>query len=958
MVRRLVPAVLAALALQGCGTTDPAPRGVVQGIVLVEGNAIPGVTVELTGPLSRTATTDPSGRYSFDEIPAGAYVVSVRGAPPDAAFPATSRSAVVPEGGTVTVDFQGNFIRTASISGTVTSGGRGIGGITVQLRGAANASAQTDSSGSFGFPGLRAGSYEVEITQIPSFLSFPSTRTSVDLATGQDHVVTFEGRAEVTASAVIQSVTRTLPSGETEPVDPGNVQGRVEVTVTLDRGEDVPDSLLVLLGDQVVGKQTFLQGVGASAEPDGPAQAPMELVFAVNTASFDPESGVPRNLNGETALAVRLATREGGPAAWTASIPVVLQNVDTVTGHVTGGRGPEEDPDGRVWWGGDLSVRVVPVVYQPEREVTAVEVVLRHPGVGNVARVPVLGQAPFTAVFPEEAEVTGSLAGYQTTSEEGDELRVTSARYADGGSVPGLPILLADGLRLDLVPPDPIPFGLPRQSDAQDCCLQNWVGAGLSFVEVVGTPSDAGVGGARATIHVGEAGLTDAEIAGQAEVTHGEDLPPSAGNTAYRAVAVLSDALGNQRVVPLEPTEGNPLANDRGAVFGVDLSRPEGRLDPDGAGVGPIAINPPAGSRWVLQADPGEAGLGPSPARTTVHLLAPGVSGDDSCIIPGPGPCEPVLRTLTETVPSSPPGYMTFRSRVLDRGGNASEVVEARVLRDTSPPQVDPPTHPAALQGGVLRSFASTARDDVDLHLGQVGIRFGDGSGPALPFAPPDTLGRPFDGDLVTLADFTVRFPFVKGLEHAAGSASEGGIPDGELQPAVALQAEAADAAGNRGWASTPVLDAGGSSLQGFGEESRGGDGVRRWGLEASATQVCRPDLMDGTDEAECADGVPSSLSITAWARGPAQEFSRPFEAVHLLAVGETAHRWLGATADAELVSLGSGPEGREWRWQITWRPPPDMPTGPLRLLVAGVDGEGMALLSPELDGIQVVGIP
>jgi hypothetical protein len=76
--------------------------------------------------------------------------------------------------------------------------------------------------------------------------------------------------------------------------------GSIEVTVTLDKGEDSPDSVLVLVGGRVVGKQTFRQGVGVGGEPGRPVLgSPVDLVFLVNTAEFDPATGQPRVLNGE-----------------------------------------------------------------------------------------------------------------------------------------------------------------------------------------------------------------------------------------------------------------------------------------------------------------------------------------------------------------------------------------------------------------------------------------------------------------------------------------------------------------------------------------------------------------------------------------------------------------------------------------------------------------------------------
>jgi hypothetical protein len=202
-----------------------------------------------------------------------------------------------------------------------------------------------------------------------------------------------------------------------------------------------------------------------------------------------------------------------GPLA----VPLTLRNLDTFAAQAEGSRGPVTDTEGLRWWGGELSVRLLPVVYSPGREITSAVVELHTPGGPSVAQAGVLGQGPFTARFPSTPGAPGSIAGYQTTADGGDALRVTTARYADGGLVPGLPIPLEGGLHLDLRPPEPTSFVLPRAWDLEDCCLQNWVGSAFRFASALGEVEDRGVGGAGVTFHAGAADLEDAAVA---------ELPP------------------------------------------------------------------------------------------------------------------------------------------------------------------------------------------------------------------------------------------------------------------------------------------------------------------------------------------------------------------------------------------------------------------------------------------------
>ncbi|TVP73518.1 MAG: hypothetical protein EA352_11920 [Gemmatimonadales bacterium] len=678
----LLLALLPLLLVASCDSTEPDRRGTVEGRVLVDDAPLAGAVVELTGPVTRSETTDAEGRYRFSEVPTGAYVVSIRDVPDDAAFQAISRTAVLNDETTISVEFRGNFIRTTSLSGRVISRDQGLAGVSVELAGPDTLVTETNSAGAYSFSALRSGTYQLSISDFPSTVSFPSVTRSITLGTGEERVADFQGTPELTATAVIRGVRALLPGGATEPIELDQLRGRLQVEVGVEPGEDTPDSVQVLLGDRVLGTQRF--GQGEIPDAGEPLPSRLDLFFEANTARFDSVTADPRFLNGEKDLTVRLATREGGPEAWTASIPVVLDNPDTFIATLEPARGPVTGTDGQEWVAGDLDVVLVPVSYSG-REVTTVTAEIRRAGGGMVARRSVGGSAPFRIPFPASGGGEASLEGYQTPAGLVDRVRVTSAGYSGGGpGVPALPRVVLDSLRIDQEAPVADSVRLPSQGSQSDCCRDSWVGAEFPFSSVVVGLDDPGVGQPSIRVHAGPAELDDEELLDLAPVEQGSDLEETSSNTAYRALVVLEDALGNTRVLPLQPTSTNSASGSGGARFGVDLLGPTVVLDTSGSGLGESESNPSPGARWVLDVqDAGPSGIGSLPARTRIQRMGPDAPAGGQCILPSGGdPCSPVPAGLVRDFQSSGPGVYTFEAFVLDRAGNRSAVILSEVEVD------------------------------------------------------------------------------------------------------------------------------------------------------------------------------------------------------------------------------------------------------------------------------------
>ena len=189
---------LATLALAAFSTACnesllPPIFGSITGTVTADGTGLDGVTVSLSNGVS--TMTQEGGTYAFANVDEGSYTVTISGFPSDTEFAETSGSvAIVGHAQSVVVDFGGTYIRTATIVGSVTVDGAGIGELSVALSGVEAMSAQTDADGNYDFSGLRAGDYTVEISGFDAEkYVFDPARQAISVAAGESGNVSFAG---------------------------------------------------------------------------------------------------------------------------------------------------------------------------------------------------------------------------------------------------------------------------------------------------------------------------------------------------------------------------------------------------------------------------------------------------------------------------------------------------------------------------------------------------------------------------------------------------------------------------------------------------------------------------------------------------------------------------------------------------------------------------------------------
>ena len=151
------------------------------GSVTSSGVGLAGITATLTGPETKTATTDAGGQFSAAGLRAGTYTVAISGVPATVTCATTSQSVVVAAGESKVAAFACTANATARISGILyidennqnllydgvaLESALAAANVAITLEGPTiglRQTKQTDAVGAFSFIGLAAGSYSITI---------------------------------------------------------------------------------------------------------------------------------------------------------------------------------------------------------------------------------------------------------------------------------------------------------------------------------------------------------------------------------------------------------------------------------------------------------------------------------------------------------------------------------------------------------------------------------------------------------------------------------------------------------------------------------------------------------------------------------------------------------------------------------------------------------------------------
>ncbi|HLL72348.1 MAG TPA: FG-GAP-like repeat-containing protein, partial [Pyrinomonadaceae bacterium] len=230
------------------------------------GVGVGGVTVTLGGAVSAVTTTASDGRYSFPSL-AGGGNYTVTPSRLHYGFDPPSRS-FTNLGTDRTADFTATHF-TYALSGRVTRGGTGLGGVTINLTGDMTATTVTDSTGAYSFANVGGGFIVTVTPALPNYIFSPA-REIIKVG-GPLPPINFT--AELASSSV--QFTQTFYLSD---------EGDGRATLTITRTGDT--SGVATLDYRTTDGDTFTVGCADSVRNQGGAYARCDFATSVGTVRF------------------------------------------------------------------------------------------------------------------------------------------------------------------------------------------------------------------------------------------------------------------------------------------------------------------------------------------------------------------------------------------------------------------------------------------------------------------------------------------------------------------------------------------------------------------------------------------------------------------------------------------------------------------------------------------------
>jgi hypothetical protein len=428
----------------------------------------------------------------------------------------------------------------------------------------------------------------------------------------------------------------------------------------------------------------------------------------------------------------------------------------------------------------------------------------------------------------------------------------------------------------------------------------------------------AGVAASGITYHAGNPVLSDAQIAATAAVTGTATLQESNFSNAYTVVARVVDRVGNQALVRLAPSAGNPST-----MFGVDKVAPAFVFN-EPASLPEGAVNPAA---LVFATTPSDSRSGFS-ATPVVHRIFGNFTAS-LCFLGGVE-CAPVLGGTIVAAAALDGFYFTYEARVRDQAGNESAAITRTVIVDHQIPEVITMSLPAPLTGGAPTQFSASLADNVDLRSAQHRLDFPQFSGQSesLPFAPPTPIDN-FGAPQTTTQSVFQSIDFVRSLELTTA----GNAPSGVLQATQGTRFTVHDQAGN---------------VRSFGALFPGGavppgSSAGAVDLNVQTFRITSPNLPTSLCPAQPCGAAQQSISLSVDATGPAGTFNNPFgRGVFFFWVDATGTTQLIARSQAPLADESGGV--RTWTWTVSFSAPNAQPQLNVPIFAIGVDSQGDGL--------------
>ena len=152
----------------------------------------------------------------------------------------------------------------------------------------------------------------------------------------------------------------------TKPTEGTSLEGTVSVTISVERGDQTPTGLSLLVNGEVTTRQSF--GIAATPAMDEPAeQAQLNFTLSFDSGEYDAETGDVTYPNGDHTISAQLMVAGSENSVPSNNVSVEFDNEDDVHVSIAGlGDGVMNPTTGDIWYGGPAAapeITAVPVIY-------------------------------------------------------------------------------------------------------------------------------------------------------------------------------------------------------------------------------------------------------------------------------------------------------------------------------------------------------------------------------------------------------------------------------------------------------------------------------------------------------------------------------------------------------------------------------------------------------------------
>jgi hypothetical protein len=482
-------------------------------------------------------------------------------------------------------------------------------------------------------------------------------------------------------------------NGTIVPVNPGNVQGRIDAIINVDIPAGVTASAVrVTVSGAEVCRQTFSNAVDSDLLA---STVPVTITCTINTAALKAD-GTPQFPNGLYNVKVEILSPSNTVLAAATSQPLVFNNVSFINVTATPSNPTLQlDPAGLVWFTGDLTVTGQAANFNAGAPVpTSMTITVVDNGVENagatIATRTVTTNASGVFSFTFTKACNATTATDDVCEAEGPILvNITSVVGGQAGPAGNF----AGTLRLDNRAPD------DTDADAFVATFvnpaNNWYGANTSLttttrVANLAELSDEGVNSNTVTYQF----TTDLTgVAGWTDFTATSQLPQTSTTNSFLVRARVCDKLSNcVNVTAATPTGSDVTAPTMTATLTNDviLEQSAERTAADEVTISGVE-NLSGFPVNLVQVQIIRTRMVGGVLTTECLDLAGTVTNDDNAgtgppAIPSSGCAFIGQPTTAVNIPTNVAGYYQMSSRLVDQAGNTSTVDTRTFLVDDTAP--------------------------------------------------------------------------------------------------------------------------------------------------------------------------------------------------------------------------------------------------------------------------------